>query len=159
MTHPEISGADETPTPPRTTAAGAADQERLVPSADDRVEHAQRAERATDPMQHARQLAQAGELTAALTIVRALIAREPKHVRARHVLAELLVHKGDVEGAITELTRALDIVPEDVQNLCARAALYIARAKYDQAESDLKRAVKFADRDPDVQVQLRSEEH
>ena len=57
-------------------------------------------------------------------------------------------------GAITELTRALDIAPEDVRNLCTRAALYIGRAKYDQAEADLKRAVKLADRDPDVQVQL-----
>ena len=154
MTHPEISGADDTPASSRTTAAGAPDAERPVPSADDRVEAAQRPERTIDPMQHARQLAQAGELTAALTILRALIAREPKHVRARHVLAELMVNKGDLEGAITELTRALDIVPDDVQNLCARAALYIARAKYDQAESDLKRAVKVADRNPDVQVQL-----
>jgi len=36
----------------------------------------------------------------------------------------------------------------------AAAALYVARAKYYQAEADLKRAVKLADRDPDVQVQL-----
>ena len=153
MTHPEISGTDETPASPRTSNAGT-DHERPVASADERIESAPRAERTTDPMQHARALAEAGELTAALTILRALIAREPKHVRARHVLAELLAHKGDVEGAITELTRALDIVPDDVQNLCTRAALYIARAKYDQAESDLKRAVKLADRNPDVQVQL-----
>ena len=154
MTHPEISGADESSNSARTTAAGAADQERPLPSADDRGGQAPPVERTTDPMQHARQLAQAGELTAALTILRALIAREPKHVRARHLLAELLAHKGDVEGAITELTRALDIAPEDVQNLCTRAALYIARARYDHAETDLKRAVKLADRNPDVQVQL-----
>ena len=154
MTHPEISGADDTPAPSRTTAAGAADNERPLPSADDRTEAGARPERTSDPMQHARELAQAGEMTAALTIVRALIAREPKHVRARHVLAELMAQKGDLEGAITELSRALDLVPDDVQNLCSRASLYTARARYDQAESDLKRAVKLADRNPDVQVQL-----
>ncbi len=154
MTHPEISGAGQTPASPRSTAAGATDHERPVASADERIDSAPRPERTTDPMQHARQLAQSGELTAALTILRALIAREPKHVRARHVLAELLAHKGDLEGAISELTRALDLVPDDVQNLCSRAALYIARARYDNAESDLKRAVKLADRNPDVQVQL-----
>ena len=153
MTHPEMSGAGDTPASHRNTATGATEQERPVPAADERIE-APRPDRTTDPMQHARQLAYAGEMTAALTILRALIAREPKHVRARHVLAELLASKGDVEGAITELTRALDIAPDDVQNLCTRASLYIARAKYDQAESDLKRAVKLADRNPDVQVQL-----
>jgi Flp pilus assembly protein TadD len=52
-----------------------------------------------------------------------LIAREPKHVRARQVLAELIAQKGDLEGAISELSRALEIAPDDVQNLCARAAL------------------------------------
>jgi Tfp pilus assembly protein PilF len=151
MTHPELSGTGHTPGTPHATAADAPDQERPVPSADERAE---RSERTTDVLEHARQLAAAGEMTAALTTLRALIAREPKHARARHLLAELLVHKGDVPAAIAELTRALELVPDDVTNLCTRAALYTERAKYDLAETDLKRAVKLADRNPDVQVQL-----
>jgi Tfp pilus assembly protein PilF len=154
MSLPETTGAGETPVPPRTTTASGTDQERPVPSSDERADAAPRPERSTDALQHAWQLAQSGEMTAAMTILRALIAREPKHVRARQVMAELLAQKGDLEGAISELSRALEIAPEDVQNLCARATLYVSRAKYDQAESDLKRAVKLADRDPDVQVQL-----
>jgi Tfp pilus assembly protein PilF len=154
MTHPETTGAGDTPASQRTNTAAGADHERPVPSADERGDASPRAERMTDAMQQARQLAQVGEMTAALTILRALIAREPKQVRARQVMSELLAQKGDLEGAIAELTRALEIAPDDVQNLCARAALFIARAKYDQAEADLKRAVKLADRNPDVQVQL-----
>jgi Tfp pilus assembly protein PilF len=151
MTHPELFEKDEAPTTARADGAEATELERPLPSADERAD---RAERTTDVLHHARQLAAAGETTAALTTLRALIAREPKHARARHLLAELLAHKGDVEGAIVELTRALDLVPDDVTNLCTRAALYTARAKYDLAEADLKRAVKLADRNPDVQVQL-----
>lgn len=151
MTHPELFENDETPKTNRANAAEATELERPLPSTDERVE---RAERTTDVLQHARQLAAAGETTAALTTLRALIAREPRLARARHMLAELLAHKGDVEGAIVELTRSLDLVPDDVTNLCARAALYTGRAKYDLAEADLKRAVKLADRNPDVQVQL-----
>jgi Tfp pilus assembly protein PilF len=93
-------------------------------------------------------------MTAALTTLRALIAREPKHARARQLLAELLAHKGDVESAIVEVTRALELSPDDVPNLCLRAALYTSRAKYDLAETDLKRAAKLAGFNPDVQVQL-----
>jgi tetratricopeptide (TPR) repeat protein len=126
------------------------DHERPVPSSDERADRIDR----TDVLQHARQLAQIGEMTAALTTLRALIAREPKHVRGRQLLAELLAHKGDVELAIQELNRALELAPDDVPNLCLRAALCTSRAKYDQAETDLKRAAKLAGFNPDVQVQL-----
>ena len=90
MTHPETTGAGATPVPQGTTAAAGTDQERPVPSADERNGAPARADRSVDAMQQARQLAQVGEMTAALTILRALIAREPKQVRARQVMAELL---------------------------------------------------------------------
>jgi Tfp pilus assembly protein PilF len=148
MTHPQMSGAGDAPATPREAAADT-ELERPVPSADERS-----SERPTDPLQQARDFAAAGEMTAALTVLRALIAREPRHARARYVLAELLAHKGDSEGAWGERSRALDTAPDDVQILRARAALYTARGKYDQAEVDLRRAVKVDDRNPDVQVQL-----
>jgi protein O-GlcNAc transferase len=148
MTHPQMSGAGDAPATPRGAETDT-EQERPVPSADERT-----IERPTDPLQQARDFAAAGEMTAALTVLRALIAREPRNARARYVLAELLSHKGDSEGALGELSRALEIAPDDVQILRARAALYTARGKYDQAEVDLRRAVKVDDRNPDVQVQL-----
>ena len=46
------------------------------------------------------------------------------------------------------------VVPDDAQTCVRARRSYTARAKYDQAESDLKRAVKMADRTPDVHVQL-----
>ena len=141
--------AGGTPASITTTTTGMQDHERPVPSSDERLDRPDR-----DVVQHARQLAQIGEMTAALTTLRALIAREPKHVRARQLLAELLAHKGDVENAIVETTRALELAPDDVPNLCLRAALCTSRAKYDQAETDLKRAAKLAGFNPDVQVQL-----
>jgi Tfp pilus assembly protein PilF len=149
MSHPETSHMDDAPVS-STAAPGAQEHERPVPSSDERPERNDR----TDVLHHARQLAHEGEMTAALTTLRALIAREPKHSRARQLLAELLAHKGDVEAAIVEASRALELAPDDVPNLCLRAALYTSRAKYDFAEADLKRAAKLADRNPDVQVQL-----
>src|SRR6478752_829929 len=110
------------------------DHERPVPSSDERGDRQDR----TDVLQHARQLAHVGEMTAALTTLR----------------AQLLAHKGDVESAIVEMNRALELAPDDVPNLCLRAALCTSRAKYDQAETDLKRAAKLAGFNPDVQVQL-----
>ena len=151
MSHPEMSRAGEAPAAATPSAAESQELERPVPSSDERVD---RSNRGADVLQHARQLAHVGEMTAALTTLRALIAREPKHVRARQLLAELLAHKGDVESAIVEVTRALDLAPDDVPNLCLRAAFCTSRAKYDLAETDLKRAAKLAGFNPDVQVQL-----
>ena len=142
--------AGEAPASHTNTTPEMHDHERPVPSSDERGDRQDR----TDVLQHARQLAHVGEMTAALTTLRALIAREPKHARARQLLAELLAHKGDVESAIVEMNRALELAPDDVPNLCLRAALCTSRAKYDQAETDLKRAAKLAGFNPDVQVQL-----
>jgi Flp pilus assembly protein TadD len=142
--------AGDAPASITNSTNGMHDHERPLPSSDERMERTDR----SDVLQHARQLAHVGEMTAALTTLRALIAREPKHVRGRQLLAELLAHKGDVESAIMEVSRALELAPDDVPNLCLRAALCTSRAKYDQAETDLKRAAKLAGFNPDVQVQL-----
>jgi thioredoxin-like negative regulator of GroEL len=123
MTHPDMFDANTTSANARETEAEGSEQERPVPSVDERHE------RPTNPLQQAREFAAAGEMTAALTTVRALIAREPRTSRARYLLAELLAHKGDVEGAVGELGRALEATPDDSQILCARAALYTARGK------------------------------
>ena len=69
-------------------------------------------------------------------------------------MASLLERRGDVEGALSELGRALDVHPDDVTLLCARAALLAGRARYDQAEVDLRRAAKANDRSAEVHVQL-----
>jgi Flp pilus assembly protein TadD len=93
-------------------------------------------------------------MSAAQVTVRALIAREPANARARAVLAGLLEKKGDIEGALAELGKALEGSPDDVTILCARATMLASRARYDQAEVDLRKAARINPRSPEVQVQL-----
>jgi Tfp pilus assembly protein PilF len=125
------------------------EQERPLAQADERV-----AEREPDLLEQVKELAMRGEMSAAQVMVRALIAREPANARARAALAGLLEKKGDVEGALSELSKALEGAPDDVSVLCARATLLASRARYDQAEIDLRKAARINPRSPDVQVQL-----
>jgi Tfp pilus assembly protein PilF len=107
-----------TPPTPSAAAAGAPLEEQLPLAAEGPP-----ADRGPDALQAARDSMARGEVSAAMTTLRALLAREPKHARARAALAELLEKKGDVEGALGELGRALESAPEDVAILCARAAM------------------------------------
>lgn len=142
---------------PHTTSAHGASAPAVAPEETTDVERplAASIERpATDPLQQARELIAAGELNAASTTLRALIAREPRNVRARGELAALLEGRRDAEGALAELGRALDIAPDDVPLLCSRAALLTAKGRYDAAEADLRRAVRAGEDGADVQLQL-----
>ena len=107
-----------------------------------------------DPIEQAAELVVRGEMSAAMTTLRAYVAREPNNGRARAALASMLEKRGDVEGALGELGRALESSPDDVSILCARAAMLGMRGRYDQAEEDLRRAARINDRNADVHVQL-----
>ncbi|MEO8337050.1 MAG: tetratricopeptide repeat protein [bacterium] len=151
MTHPNSDNpADEVSADPGVQASlELTEQERPLAQADDRVE-----EHEPDVLQQVKDQAARGELSAAHVTVRALIAREPGNARARAVLAGMLEKKGDAEGALGELGRALESAPDDVAILVARATLLASRARYDLAEVDLRRAARINPRSPDVQVQL-----
>lgn len=145
--------ADESPAAVPSTAPQAnldlEDQERPLAATDERPVVV-----AADLVDQAGDLAERGEMSAALTMLRGIIAREPANARARAVLAGLLERRGDVEGALLELGRALESNPDDVTILCARATMLASRARYDMAEVDLRRAAKANDRNAEVQVQL-----
>lgn len=111
-------------------------------------------DRGPDALQQARDFATGGETAAAITTLRALIAREPKHARARGFLAELLEKRGDSEGALSELGRAIETAPDDVVILCQRALLLTTKGRYDLAEADLRSAVRVDATSADVQLQL-----
>src|SRR2546423_2350199 len=152
MTHPEPAreeGAPSAPVAATPTAQTSPEIEQPVTATVERP-----ADRAPDALQQARDFLALGEQAAALTTLRALIAREPKNARARAALADVLAARGDTEGALTELGRALDAAPDDVVVLCARAAMQTARGRYDQAEADLRRAVSVDAESADVQLQL-----
>src|SRR5688500_3037766 len=90
----------------------------------------------------ARQCSDAGEAREAIAIYRALLAREPRHVRARNNLALLLEKSGDVDGALSELGKALGFDADNVSVLCNRAAILPARLKYAPAATELTRGAR-----------------
>jgi Bardet-Biedl syndrome 4 protein len=159
MTRPDANAAPASSTgSPLSPASGSAstapanggeDRDRTQPPIIERA-----ADRLPDALQQAREYIAAGEVGAAMTALRALIAREPKNAAARVTLAALLERRGDLDGALNELGRAVEISPDDVDVLCARAALLTTRGKYDQAETDLRRAARVDERNADVQLQL-----
>ncbi|MFI5255654.1 MAG: tetratricopeptide repeat protein [Gemmatimonadales bacterium] len=153
MLHIEPEGARDASQSPSVPESIAADQQLPLAAADERPVDAALPRRA-DSMQQARDFLAAGETFAAATTLRALIAREPKNARAHAALAELLQQRGDLEGALAELGRAVDVAPDDVAILCARAALFTLRGKYDLAEADLRRAARTGEQEADVQLQL-----
>jgi Tfp pilus assembly protein PilF len=158
MTHPDsvgtTNGAGTSPTSHAASTGGASTPAAAGPELELPVEAADERPAQPDALQQAREFLAAGEQAAALTALRALIAREPRHVRARAVLAEVLVSRNDIDGALLELGRALEISSDDVAVLCARAALLTARGRFDPAEADLRRAIRVAPASADVQLQL-----
>ena len=153
MPYTEPAGAGHAPQPSPLSSTPSPELERPLAALDDRP-LARAAERGTDALQQARDFAAAGETAAAITTLRALIAREPRFARARALLAELLEKRGDSEGALAELGRAVDVAPDDVVVLCQRALLLTTKGRYDQAEADLRSAVRVDATSADVQLQL-----
>ena len=151
MSHPKseqrAAAIEPAAVPPAVVALE--EQERPLPATGERPTAL-----GPDQIDQAADLAARGEMSAALTMLRALIARESANARARAALAGLLERRGDVEGALGELGRALETTPDDVTILCTRATMLASRARYDLAEVDLRRAAKVNDRSCEVQVQL-----
>jgi protein O-GlcNAc transferase len=149
----ESTGANAAPQPTPLASGPSSEVELPLPAADERTAE-RAADRGPDALQQARDFAAAGETAAAITTLRALIAREPRHARARGFLAELLEKRGDSEGALAELGRAIDVAPDDVVILCQRALLLTTKGRYDAAEADLRSAVRVDATSADVQLQL-----
>jgi Tfp pilus assembly protein PilF len=155
MTHPNSVGTTNgAGTPPPASRLASPNDAAMAPELELPVSAADERPAPPDALQQARDFLDAGEQAAALTTLRALIAREPRQVRARGLLAEVLATRNDVDGALLELGRALDISPDDVPVLCARAALQTARGRFDPAEADLRRAIRVDPESADVQLQL-----
>ena len=95
-----------------------------------------------------------GHVDEAVAAFRDALKVSPGHVRARVRLAVSLDRKGDPEGAIAELDRALAQQQDNVTLLLGRAAVSSGRLRYNQAESDLRRALKLSESNAQVHLQL-----
>ncbi|MBX9929546.1 MAG: tetratricopeptide repeat protein [Gemmatimonadaceae bacterium] len=86
--------------------------------------------------------------------LRGAVARDAKDSAAAQALAMALDRHGDPAGAHAVVNRAVASGADEVAMLCVRAALLGARLRYDEAESELKRAIKLRADDPEVQLQV-----
>lgn len=95
-----------------------------------------------------------GDLVGARRVYRELIVIDATHIRARNNLALLLEAAGDGDGAVAQLTAALECEPDNVALLCNRANTLTALNRYDAAEADLRRALKDQPDHVDALVQF-----
>jgi Flp pilus assembly protein TadD len=68
-------------------------------------------------------------------------------------LSNALAKRGNIEGALGVLQRAIDAGGDGVMLRCARATILSGRLRYDDAERELKRAQKVKPDDPGVLLQ------
>ena len=123
----EPSEPPRPPSPPPTPPTAA---ESPSPTADDPLYIA------------AREASERGEIERAAASYRDLLARDPKHVKARNNLALILDARGDRDGALAELDRALDSEPDNPTLLLNRAAILGATVRYAAAQRDLQRVLR-----------------
>src|SRR5258705_8962566 len=103
---------------------------------------------ADDPLYvAAREASERGETERAAASYRDLLARDPKHVKARNNLALILDARGDRDGALAELDRALESEPDNPALLLNRAAILGATVRYPAAQRDLQRLLRAAPKD------------
>jgi protein O-GlcNAc transferase len=131
------SGRDHEVTLSGTGGSPAADRNAPEPGSD--------AERVAALYAQARAYSDANETTAAVTAYRQLLKLDPKHVRARNNLALLLERRGNVQAALEELELAIAAEPDNVSLLLNRAAVLSSHLRFDQAEQDLRRALRFGE--------------
>jgi Flp pilus assembly protein TadD len=145
---PDLTADRERPTAPNRAQLADAPE----PANDSAVETS--AVESGDLLTQASELARRGELQDAAAAYRAYLTRHPEAIAARRGLANVLELKGDMAGALGEIGRAIDAQPDDVSLLCGRAAVQMALQRYDQAEADLRRAMKLDAESAEVHLNL-----
>ena len=104
----------------------------------------------------AERMRDAGISAGAIAAYRELLAARPRVAAWRLELAAALEGEGRREDALRELDRGLDLAPDDVALLAARATLLTTLLRYERAEADLRRAVKLQSGNIDALVALGS---
>lgn len=89
----------------------------------------------------------------ALAELKSIHEAHPGDVTTAVALSAALDKRGNIEGALSVLMRAIEAGADGVALRCARATILSNRLRYDDAEAELKRAAKLRGDDPDVLLQ------
>ncbi len=89
----------------------------------------------------------------ALAELKSVHEAHPSDVKTAIALANALDQRGNIEGALSILMRAIEAGADGVVLRCARATILSNRLRYDDAEAELKRAAKLRGDDPEVLLQ------
>ncbi|OGK99709.1 MAG: hypothetical protein A3E31_14575 [Candidatus Rokubacteria bacterium RIFCSPHIGHO2_12_FULL_73_22] len=85
----------------------------------------------------------AGRTREAAALCRDGLTRYPHYTTARLILAKTLVADGDLDGALAELARILEVSPKDVQCHRLAAEIHRRRGRIDAAVAHLETAVRL----------------
>jgi Flp pilus assembly protein TadD len=89
----------------------------------------------------------------ALAELKSIHEAHPGDVKTAVALSNALDKRGNIEGALSVLLRAIEAGADGVVLRCARATILSNRLRYDDAEAELKRAAKLRGDDPEVLLQ------
>ncbi|MCB1957553.1 MAG: tetratricopeptide repeat protein [Rhodocyclaceae bacterium] len=89
-------------------------------------------------------LHQSGQLDAAETAYRAILAIEPDHAHARHYLGVLALQRDDAASAAAWITEALALRPAEPAFLCSLGQARRREGRFAEAEAAYRQAVKRA---------------
>jgi Flp pilus assembly protein TadD len=141
------AGATFIPTPPTSLAAIAAPRMEVR-----RAPDAQAQSPPPTPRPASRHLTPATPLPA-LDELKSIHDAHPGDEQTAIALSNALAKRGNIEGALGVLQRAIDAGADTVILRCARATILSGRLRYDDAERELKRAHKAKPDDPGVLLQ------
>lgn len=86
----------------------------------------------------------------AIDELRSIHDAHPRNERAAMAFSNALANRGNIEGALGALQRAIDAGASAVMLRCARATILSGRLRYEEAERELQQAQKAKPNDPHV---------
>jgi len=89
------------------------------------------------------QLHQSGRAEEAASHYERVLAVEPKHPAANHLLGLVFLARGDAGAAVDSITRAVAARPDDAQYLCNLGVALNAASRHEEAVTALQRAVRI----------------
>ncbi len=101
----------------------------------------QHGDASADALQSAVRLLMAGKLAEAVTALKKIVARDPNHAEALHMLGLLACKSGDFGSGVTLLSRSVSLNPEDAGSLYNLGNAYKGTQEFDKAGESFQRSL------------------